>query len=117
MNNKEIDVIESMLADDFEYVVPSTREQDWEGLKRVIAADTSGVPDAIFSIRRLVAEGDTVIAEYIWSGTHTGEYMGYPATNKRVTLPVVDIHEFEDGKVKLWIDYFNTIVLEQQLKE
>ncbi len=63
-----------------------------------------------------MAEGDTVVAEYIWSGTHTGEYMGYPATNKRVVLPVVDILEFKEGKIKLLKDYFNTVVLDQQLK-
>ena len=43
--------------------------------------------------------------------------MGYPATNRKVVLPVVDIFELEDEKIKLMKDYFNTVVLEDQLKK
>ena len=31
---------------------------------------------------------------------HTGEFMGIPATNKRVTIPYMDFWEIHNGRIK-----------------
>ena len=34
-----------------------------------------------------------------WSGTHRGEFMGVPATGKRVSIGVIDIIRVSGGKL------------------
>jgi len=64
-----------------------------------------------------VTQGDTVVVEYVESGTHKGELWGIQATNKRVKGSFVDILELENGKIRLWKDYCNTALIKQQLSE
>lgn len=45
-----------------------------------------------------VAEGDKVTTRKSIHGTHTGEFMGIPATGKKVTIDVIDIIRLQDGK-------------------
>jgi steroid delta-isomerase-like uncharacterized protein len=47
----------------------------------------------------MVAEGDTVVTYKTFTGTHWGEFMGIPATGKRVTVRVMDFIRIRDGKV------------------
>ena len=70
-----------------------------------------------YKLERMVSQGDTVVWEVTATGTHKGEYLGIPATNKKWELPEVHILDFEAGKVKLWKGYANTQRLIQQLSE
>ena len=115
--SKDLDSLTNLLTDDFKYVGASTREYDFEGFHRIALRDVNAFPDAKIDFERIVTQGDTVVVEYVWSGTHTGEYMGYPATNKRVEVPFVEILELESGKIRLWKDYCNTALIKQQLSE
>jgi len=53
----------------------------------------------VHHLHRMVAEGDTVVTEHTedWH-FHTGEL---------VSLPFVSIHVIENGKIKLWRDYWD----------
>ncbi|HEX8048041.1 ester cyclase [Rhizobium sp.] len=44
-----------------------------------------------------VVDGDMISANLIWSGTHTGEYLGVPATGRHVTFNSTDIMKVRDG--------------------
>ena len=50
-------------------------------------------------LHRMVAEGDTVITE------HTEDW--YWHTGEKVSLPFVSVHVIEDGKIKVWRDYWD----------
>ena len=47
----------------------------------------------------LVAEGDRVVHHSRSTGTHTGTFLGIPATGKRVTVDHVEIWRIENGKI------------------
>jgi predicted ester cyclase len=50
-----------------------------------------------------LAEGDKVTTRKSFHGTHKGEFMGIPATNKPVVIDVIDIIRLKDGKfVEHW---------------
>ena len=51
----------------------------------------------------MVAEGDTVITE------HTEEW--HFGTGEVVALPFVSVHVVEEGKIKLWRDYWDMATL------
>jgi predicted ester cyclase len=44
-----------------------------------------------------------VVDRWTFSGTHSGEFMGAPATGKRVTVSGIDIFRVADGRLaELW---------------
>ena len=74
--------------------------------------------DGIYRVDRVIAKGDTVVAESHWTGVHTGEdYAGIPATGKRVEMVEVWIVDFKDGKVKVYKGFYNPGMVVQQLQE
>ena len=56
-------------------------------------------PDMHVTIDDMVAEGDKVAARTTWTGTHKGEFMGIPPTNKKVTISLIFIDRFAGGKI------------------
>lgn len=62
-----------------------------------------GFPDLTVEIFDQVAEKDKVTTRKAFHATHTGEFMGISATNKKVVINVIDIIRLEDGKyVEHW---------------
>lgn len=71
-----------------------------EGIKDVIRAMLAGFPDMHWTIEEQVAEGDKVVTRFEWTGTHEGEFLGVPATGRRVRVWGVVIDRLEGGKIK-----------------
>ena len=64
------------------------------------------------SLEDLIADGDRVVARVTTSGTHGGEFMGAPATGKRISVQEVDIFRIENGKIaEAWaaVDFFGML--------
>jgi predicted ester cyclase len=63
----------------------------------------------------MVAEADLVAAFVSYRSTHTGSFMGHPATGKVVRVTGMDIMRYRDGQVvELW-SQFDDLGLLQQL--
>jgi len=58
----------------------------------------AGFPEITVEISDQVAEGDKVTTRKMLHGTHTGNFMGIPPSNKKVTIKVIDIIRLHDGK-------------------
>jgi predicted ester cyclase len=60
-------------------------------------------PDVQMEVAELVAEGDTVAARFICSGTHLGTWRGHEPTGRRFRVNEVYFFEFADGRIaKAW---------------
>ena len=60
-------------------------------------------PDLKVIIHDQLAEGDKVTTRKSFYATHSGEFLGVPATNKPVVMDVIDIIRLTDGKfVEHW---------------
>ena len=55
--------------------------------------------DVRYEIQDLIAEGDRVVLRVESSGTHRAEFVGIPATGRRVTNTGIVIYRIEDGKI------------------
>jgi steroid delta-isomerase-like uncharacterized protein len=74
-----------------------------EGIKRLVAMFRAAFPDLKISAEDMIADGDKVAVRSVMRGTHKGEFMGVPATGKRVEVSGIDIVRFEGGKaVEHW---------------
>jgi predicted ester cyclase len=71
-------------------------------------------PDMHWTIDDMIVEGDKVAVRYTWSGTHKGEFMGIPPTNKKVKIWQMSIHRIVGGKlVESWALFDNLSVMQQ----
>jgi predicted ester cyclase len=62
-----------------------------------------------------MAEDNRVLTRFLWSGTHQGEFLGIPATNRAIQVWGMVIDRFEDRKVKSTRILLDTWSLMQQL--
>ncbi len=56
-----------------------------EGFKAVITQIRTAFPDMTSKLEDMIAEGDKVVSRWTNTSTNTGEFMGMPATGKKVT--------------------------------
>ena len=60
-------------------------------------------PDVRMEVVQMVADGDTVAARFICSGTHLGTWRGHEPTGRRFRVDEVYFFEFSDGRIgKAW---------------
>ena len=63
-------------------------------------------PDLETTVDEMVAEGDKVVVRLHRSGTHKGEYLGFPATGKRIEQTALVMFRIENGKIaEYWLHY------------
>jgi steroid delta-isomerase-like uncharacterized protein len=87
---------------------------DREGVKQIVTAIRSAFPDVHFTADDVLAEGDKVVARFTMVGTHKGEFMGIPATNRPIVVTGIDIVRFVDGKaVEHWHEWSGMELLQQ----
>jgi steroid delta-isomerase-like uncharacterized protein len=102
-------VYEDVTADGF-------RVTSKEEVKEIIATNLAAVPDMKDELTRFIQAGDWAAAEWVWSGTHTGDYPDFPATGKSFFVRGVSILQFEDGKIKRDIMYWDVYDFLHQLE-
>ncbi len=113
MNEWDVDSVMNYVADDAKMISQGNRVYDKHGFMDVLLQGKNAFPDRKVTIERIMTKDNAAMVELTWTATHTGEYLGHPATNNRIELPMVEILEFESGKVKLLKDVFNWRIFER----
>ncbi|MEV6191784.1 ester cyclase [Streptomyces sp. NPDC051920] len=104
----ELPPLDGLMAESYHDHDPAN-EQDTMGLdaiRREMEMWRGGF-DFTFTIDDQIAEGDRVCSRWTWSGTHTGDFMGIPASGKQVSMTGTTIFRCnEDGKIaEGWWEY------------
>jgi steroid delta-isomerase-like uncharacterized protein len=99
-NKKDFAVFDELNDPEFVNLsAPPGVPADREGGKMFLGAFVNAFPDSRVTIDDMIAEGDRVVTKKTFTGTHTGEFNGIPATGNRVTVQYVDILRLRDGKI------------------
>jgi steroid delta-isomerase-like uncharacterized protein len=85
-------------------------------LERTERAFMDAFPDATHSIDDLFAEGDRVVLRATARGTHRGEFVGVPPTNRSVEFTAMVIYRIRDGKIAESWGELDFLRLMRQLK-
>lgn len=72
-------------------------------------------PDGKLDLKKPIVSGDTAVVEFTASGTHTGDLMDIPPTGKTMSIPVVVVLEFRDGKIVAEREYIDMLHMMTQL--
>ncbi len=100
-NEQKLDVIDQLVSQSHALLSPniSGRAVGPAAYKKQIASFVAGFPDLQFTVDEAICEKDKVVASWIFAGTHKGEFLGIPATNRRVTVTGITIHQIANGKI------------------
>jgi steroid delta-isomerase-like uncharacterized protein len=75
-------------------------ERGSEDVKKFVMEYRSAFSDIEDVVEDMIGEDDRVVTRWTLNVTHTGEFRGIPATNKRIKITGIGIFRFsEDGKV------------------
>jgi steroid delta-isomerase-like uncharacterized protein len=119
-NEHNIKKIETFYADDvtwYDLGYDYTTEGKTAVTKAIIEAFMGSVPDMYW-----VKNGDTfvskntIIYEWVYGGTFSGEWNGVTITNKKFSIKGISTTTIDkDGKIKLQKDYYDLYSFKKQL--
>jgi predicted ester cyclase len=115
INERKLTVFDELLAPTYvNHSLPAPVPGP-EGMKAVIGMFLAGFPDFQVVVEQIVADGDFVCTRGHFTGTHTGDFQGIPATGKAINATYIDMWRLEaDRAVENWAQ-LDMLGLMQQL--
>ncbi len=111
-----LNTVMELVANDCRYhdpVFPSLTSGA-ENIKNHIQTCRNGFPDLTFATDDTIAERNEVVVHWTGTGTHKGEFLGMPPTNKKASVTGTSIFRIEDGKiVEEWANWNLMSMMEQ----
>jgi len=116
-NKKNVGALGDFFAEDMiDHNPPPTTKPGLEGTKEMFHMFLNAFPDIHIEVEDLIAEEDTVVMRATTTGTHQGDFMGIPATGKKVSNGEVHLVKIAGGKfVEHW-GFERQMGLMQQLR-
>jgi predicted ester cyclase len=96
LNNQDLSLLDDLVAPNY---FDHTVKQGLEWYKQSLIMLYKGFPDFYGTIEDIIAEGNEVWALVTYTGTHTGEYLGFAPSGKKVSYKSVTIKRIVDGKM------------------
>lgn len=114
LNTHDPNLVDQFVAE--EYVNHNAFVVDGrEANRRFWTAFFAALPDVSAAMEDLVIADDRVVGRFVYRGTHTGEFMGIPASGNPVEMRSIDIWRVADAMfVEHW-DELNLLQLFQQM--
>jgi len=110
-----LSVIDQYIAEDFvDHDAPPGLASGREGVKQIFAMMDQAFSDMRITFDHEIAEGDKLAQRSTTTATHTGEFMGIPATGKTITWTETHILRFAGGKiVEHWANMDELVIMQQ----
>ena len=115
VNRHDVDSEMGYMADDMIYVNDSVGTSDKKGFREATVIFYAAFPDVNYQVDNMVSQDDTVVVELTITGTHKGEFLGVPPTDRKLNTQVALVLELEAGKVKRWRTYTDMATLMRQI--
>jgi predicted ester cyclase len=97
INEGQLDKVDELFDPEFTSETPQGT-LDRDAFREYVKAWRAGFSDIHCEVGDLVEEGDKVAWSVRATGTHDGEFMGIPATQRTVDFDSLNIGEFRSGK-------------------
>ena len=99
INERNLALLDELIAPDFVYHTDTQQIQGLEVMRQVIEEEINGFPDLHVAIEGVIAEGEKVCIRLKETGTHTGKFRGLPPTGKKINYTAITIWRIVNGKV------------------
>ena len=115
LNKGNIDMIDTHFASNYVNKTVSSTVNGQAEAKEFFGAFLTGFSDIDFVIDEIFGVDDRIVERWTFKGTHSGEFVGIPATGNKITLKGVSVARIVDGKIAEEIDYMDDLGFLQQL--
>lgn len=115
IDERKLDAAFQLYAEDYIYHGPGGQElRGRDGIRGLWDVYLTGFPDLSSTVEDMISQGDKLVLRWTIRGTHTGEFLGVPASNRKITLPITEIFRIADGQlVEAWDQYDRLGLMEQ----
>ncbi len=97
INDGKLDLVDELFDPEFTSETPQgTLDRNW--FRQYVATWRDGFPDIHCEVGDLIEDGDQLAWSVRATGTHTGDFMGIPATGRTVDFDSLNIGRFRDGR-------------------
>ena len=117
VNAHDVDGVAAVMADDFvEHEEMPGLTPTKQGALDLFELSFAAFPDLRFEAEDVLVDGDKVVAQVRFTGTHEGDFMGVPASGKHVDVQLIDITRFgDDGLAYEHWGVVDSLAMMQQL--
>jgi steroid delta-isomerase-like uncharacterized protein len=125
LNQGHLDVIDEIYADGYVLDAPVQTEgsvqahgetHGRDGLKKRVTLFRTAFPDIHFSMDDVIAEGDQVVVQYTFAGTHTGQFGELQPTGKHISVLGMLIAQVKNDKIESAVSVFDSGDMMHQLE-
>jgi steroid delta-isomerase-like uncharacterized protein len=115
-NDRKFELVEQVIAKSHALADPTLTGSAVgpEAYRRQAERFVAGFPDLRFTIDDTISEKDKMVVSWTITGTHKGEFLGVPPTNKKVSVSGITIHEISNGKILESVAVWDALGLFQQ---
>lgn len=112
-NEKKVKAAEAWLSPSHALADPNAADSltGPEAYKLIVTRFMRAFSNLKFEVQDMVCEKDKVVASWIISGVHSGEYNGLAPTNKKISVEGISIHQIADGKIMDTYSVWDTLGL------
>lgn len=109
LNKRNSAIMKELVASDFiDHDAPPHQTPGPEGIKRTLEELHLSLTDLVVHMDDIIAEGDRVVTRHTAEATHTGPFLGFAPTSRRLRWMAISIYRIADGRIaERWglIDY------------
>ena len=100
-NERRFEFIPSVIADTHALGDPTVAggATGPSAYRRQVERFLTGLPDLRFDVHETISEGDRMVVYWTITGTHRGEFLGVPATNRKVSFSGITINQIRNDKI------------------
>ena len=97
-NQGNFEVLDEIISPDYvgHLPTPPGAPSGREGLRWLIQMYRTAFPDLHVQVEDQISEGEKVLTRITIQGTHQGQFMNVPPTNKKVTVTALVVTRFEN---------------------
>jgi predicted ester cyclase len=113
-NEHNVDGIDHLFAKTFAHHFAPPVKPGLEGFKDIGRMMNHAFPDVVVTEEDLIANETTVVERSSAAATHKGDFMGTPATGKKIRWTEMHIYRLENGRIaEHWVEMSMLQLLQQ----
>ena len=98
-NKPDLDALKEILSPDYVHHPQLGTDESLDEALRGLQQRTTMFPDQAITVEDMFVKGNKIAWRGIFSGTHSGDIEGFPATGKKVKMRGFSILRIENGKI------------------
>lgn len=116
-NTQGVEAVDELFSPDFQdrQLAPDGGAVTLDSFKERLRTLDSMIGPGDFEEQEMIAEGDRVMVRWVLRGTHSGPFLGLPATGRTFSVDGVNIFRISGGRIAERWSFFDLTALLAQL--